>query len=50
MCRVVIEMSVRLTAAQKSLLEQFQASMEGIRIASPKEEGFSKGLKNSLMI
>ena len=46
MCRVVIETPVRLTAAQKSLLEQFQASMEEhSHKHRPKEEGFFKGVK-----
>lgn len=45
MCRVVVETPVKLTAAQRELLEKFQASLEGKRKHSPRSENWFDGVK-----
>lgn len=45
LCRVVVETPVNLTAKQKDLLVQLQASLEGKK-NSPKSKGWFDGVKN----
>lgn len=45
LCRVVIETPVNLSAKQKELLREFNASMTGDK-NSPKQDGWLQGMKN----
>ncbi len=45
LCRVVVETPVNLTAKQKELLQEFQASMKGDK-NSPRQSSWFEGMKN----
>lgn len=45
MCRVVVETPVKLTAEQRQLLEDFQASLEGKSKHSPRSESWFDGVR-----